>query len=308
MWAAAAVVLVGVGAFVVLGPGQPPAPAEVRVPVRSQPLGAAVLVDGRDTGVVTNDVLVLPSPLPEQVELTFRKPGHRDESRVVRLPPIPGEVVSVTLQSDVPAAPVRTSPAGATVTLDGERVAGVTPLQIAIDPEREHVLGIALDGYVNREIRIAAGETPEVIEARLKPLPPPGQVSIVSSYPLDVLWRGQVLARAAVSPQVDLPSGSQVLTLASASIFLRADVPVSVPSGGQATIEAPGIGRLSVRAFPDNCEVFVGGASIGYPPILNREVAAGRHTVGFRWPDGATSEQVVEVQAGRPAFATGRKE
>ena len=40
-----------------------------RVPVRSQPLGATVLVDGVDSGVTTNGVLVLPSPVPEQVEL-----------------------------------------------------------------------------------------------------------------------------------------------------------------------------------------------------------------------------------------------
>ena len=326
VWAAvvAAVVLLGVGIFFLVGGGGPAPPVEVSVPVRSQPLGAAVLVDGRDSGIVTNGVVVLvdgsdsgaakegvvvlPSPFPEQVELTFRKPGHRDESRTIRLSPPPLEAVSVTLQSDVPVAPVRTSPAGATVTLDGERVAGVTPLEIAIDPGSEHVLGLALDGYVSREVRVAAGETPEVIEAELKPLPPPGQVSIVSSYPLDVLWRGQVLARAAVSPQVDLPSGPQVLTLASASIFLRADVPVSVPPGGQTAIEAPGIGRINIRAFPDNCEVFVGGASIGYPPIQNREVATGSHTVSFRWPDGVSTERTVEVQTGRPAFVTGRKE
>ena len=73
-------------------------------------------------------------------------------------------------------------------------------------------------------------------------------------------------------------------------------------------IEAPGIGRINIRAFPDNCEVFVGGASIGYPPILNREVATGSHTVSFRWPDGVSTERTVEVQTGRPAFVTGRKE
>jgi hypothetical protein len=197
---------------------------------------------------------------------------------------------------------------GAAVTLDGERVAGVTPLVLALDPESDHILGFALDGYGDREVRVAAGETREVIEAGLKRLPPPGQVSVVSSYPIDVLWRGKVLARGAVSPQVDLPSGQQVLTLVAGPIFLRSDVTVSVPAGGQAALQAPGIGRLSIQAFPDNCEVFIGGASVGYLPILNRDVAAGRHTVSFRWPDGVTTEQIAEVEAGRPTFVTGRKE
>ena len=304
----AVVVLAGIAAFFLRGPAQPPAPVELRVPVRSQPLGAAVFVDGRDSGIMTNGELVLPSPVPERVELTFRKPGHLDETRTVSLPLGPGEAVSVTLQTDVPVAPVRTEPAGATVTLDGERVAGVTPLEIAVDPESDHVLRFALRGYVTREVRVPAGTVPEVIEARLQPLPPPGQVSVVSSYPVDVLWRGQTLARGAVSPQVDLPSGQQVVTLVSASLFLRAEFPVSVPAGGQTAIQAPGVGRINVRAFPDNCEVFVDGASAGYPPIQNRDVAAGRHTVSFRWPDGETNDQTIVVEAGRPKFVTGRKE
>src|SRR3972149_53373 len=61
--------------------GGRPAPAEVRIAVRSQPMGAAVLVDGRDTGVTTNGEIVLPAPAPAEVTLTFRKPGHREEPR-----------------------------------------------------------------------------------------------------------------------------------------------------------------------------------------------------------------------------------
>ncbi len=157
LWAAAAavVVLVGLVAFSMTRGG---APAEVSVSVRSQPLGATVLVDGRDSGVVTNGVVVLRafgegangvvvlSPFPEQVELTFRKEGHLDESRTVPLSPPPVEPISVTLPSNVPSVSVRTEPAGATVTLDGERVAGVAPLEISLDPESEHVIGFALDG------------------------------------------------------------------------------------------------------------------------------------------------------------------
>jgi len=59
---------------------------------------------------------------------------------------------------------------------------------------------------------------------------------------------------------------------------------------------------------PDNCEVFVDGTFVDYPPILERPVAAGRHTVSFRWPDGARHEEAVEVKGASPTFVTGRKE
>ena len=71
---------------VLLRAARPAAPAAVHLEVRSQPMGATVLVDGRDTGVVTNGEIVVPAPVPEQVVLTFRKAGHRDETRRVTLP------------------------------------------------------------------------------------------------------------------------------------------------------------------------------------------------------------------------------
>jgi serine/threonine protein kinase len=307
--AAAVVLAVGFGLYLLGTRGAAPAvPAELRIPVRSQPLGASVLVDGVDSGVETNGVVVIPSPVPERVKLTFRKAGHRDETRTVRLPLSASEAVSVTLQSDVAVTPVRTEPAGATVTLDGERVAGVTPLEVALEPGQEHVLGFALDGHLPAEVTVPEGETPEVIEARLDPLPPPGQISVDSSYPVDVLWQGQTLARGAVSPRVELPSGPQVVTLVSSRLLLRTDVPVSVPAGGQVSVEAPGVGEINIRALPDNCEVLISGTFVDYPPILGRALAAGRHSVTFRWPDGVTSTQTVEVFAGRAAYVTGRKD
>ena len=82
-------------AFLLARGGFSPAPAEVRVPVRSQPFGASVLLDGKDTGVVTNGELVLRAPLPPRVVLTFRKAGHKDETRTIRLPLSAGASVSV---------------------------------------------------------------------------------------------------------------------------------------------------------------------------------------------------------------------
>jgi hypothetical protein len=286
----------------------PAAPTEVRVPVRSQPLGASVLLDGRDTGVVTNGELVVPSPVPEQVALTFRKGGHRDETRRVHLPLPAGEAVSVTLQTAVRLVPVRTQPPGAAVTVDGERVAGLTPLEVALDPGGEHRVGVSLDGHVGQEVRVEKGASPAAIDVVLEKQAPAGLVAVSSSYPLDVLWRGRPLARGEISPRVSVPGGRQVLTLVSSSLFLKADVTVQVLPGGETSLPAPPAGKLNVRAVPENCEVFVDGTFVDYPPILDRPVAAGHHTVAFRWPDGARSEQAVEMKGASPTFVIGRKE
>jgi hypothetical protein len=309
LWGGA--VLLGVAvvvAVLLLRWSGPAAPTEARVPVRSQPMGASVLLDGRDTGVVTNGELVVPAPVPEQVALTFRKGGHRDETRTVHLPLAAGESVSVTLQTAVRLVPVRTQPPGAAVSVDGEKVAGVTPLDVSLDPDGEHRVSVSLDGHAGHEVRVEKGASPAAIDVALEKLAPAGLVAVSSSYPLDVLWRGRPLARGEISPRVSVPGGRQVLTLVSSSLFLKADVTVQVPPGGETSLPAPPAGKLNVRAVPENCEVFVDGTFVDYPPILDRPVAAGHHTVAFRWPDGARSEQAVEMKGASPTFVIGRKE
>jgi hypothetical protein len=295
------------GALLLRGGGNP-VPVAAHLEVRSQPMGAAVLVDGRDTGVVTNGEIVLPSPSPAEVVLTFRKAGHRDETRRVRLPRAAGEPVSVTLAAAASLVAVRTQPPGATVTVDGERVSGLTPLEVALDPGVEHRVAFSLEGHETREVRVEAGAAGAPIDVVLEKQPPPGTVAVESSYPLDVLWRGRALARGEPSPRVEVAGGRQVLTLVSSAVFLKADVTVQVRPGGQVALAAPPLGKLNVRAVPDNCEIFVNGAFVDYPPILDRPAAAGRLVVSFRWPDGARSEQAVEVKGGTPAFVVGRKE
>jgi hypothetical protein len=83
---------------------------------------------------------------------------------------------------------------------------------------------------------------------------------------------------------------------------------VDVAGGGQVSVAAPGLGRLSVRAIPDNCEVYLDGVFLDHPPVIDKAVTAGTRVVAYRWPDGARFEETVEVVEGKSAFSTGRKE
>jgi hypothetical protein len=227
----------------------------------------------------------------------------------------PTAAASVPLTKAAPSAPARalhtlrvgSQPPGATVALDGGAAQGVTPLELSFDAESEHRVSLSLEGYVAQEIRTRPGQAPATLEVTLEKQVALGSVVLDAPYPLDVVWRGRTLARGETSPRVQLTGGRQVLTLVAPSVFLKTDVTLDVPPGGEVQLQAPALGKLNVRATPDNCEVFVGETFVDYPPILDKPVAAGRHQVSFKWPDGARSQQTVEVKAGAPAFVTGRK-
>jgi len=136
---------------------------------------------------------------------------------------------------------------------------------------------------------------------------PEGRVAVLSAYPVDVLWNGKVVGKG-VSPQLSLPVGRQVVTLVAVPYFMRSSVAVNVREDGVAGVETPRLGKINIKASPDNCEVFIDGAFVDYPPILDRAVAAGPHTVAFKWPDGARREEQARVEAGSPAYVMGRKD
>jgi hypothetical protein len=197
-------------------------------------------------------------------------------------------------------------PRGASVTLDGSRLSGLTPLEVSLAFDRPHRLAVAREGFLTVERELPAGRAQDEILIKLSPLGPPATVSVASSYPLDVVWNGETLARAQTSPRVSLPPGRHVLTLLAPAVALRQSVSVETRSGGEATIAAPGLGRLNVQARPDNCEVWIDGTFADYPPILDRAIVAGSHRVEFRWPGGQRATEAAEVVAGRSVFVTGR--
>jgi hypothetical protein len=141
----------------------------------------------------------------------------------------------------------------------------------------------------------------------VKPAGPQGKVMVSSPYAIDVTWKDRVLARGQTSAELSLPVGRQALVLAAPRYLLRATVTVDVTPDAVAEVSAPELGRINIRANPDNCKVFIDGAFIDYPPILDHPLATGTHNVSFKWPDAESREEVV-VELGRPAYVTGRKQ
>jgi Protein kinase domain/PEGA domain len=257
-------------------------------------LFAFVLLRGGEKPAVTAPSAVASAVVPET-----SAPAPPATAATARKAPVRAASVTLRVASEPPAA---------TVSLDGQRVKDVTPLEVAFDPGVPHTLGISLDGHSSREVTLVPGQLPAEVQVTLEPSGPLGSVVIASSYPLDVRWKGRTLARGQASPNVSLPAGRQVLTLVAGPQFLRVELPVTVAPGGTTSIEAPLLGKINIRANPDTCQVFIDGAYVDYPPILDKAIAAGAHKVSFKWPDGSHAEEAVEVAKGGVAYVTGRKE
>lgn len=200
---------------------------------------------------------------------------------------------------------IRSDPPGASVLLDRKAV-GLTPLRAELAANVGHELRLSLSGYQSKDIPLSVPLPPSV-DASLSPDGPPARLTIESSYPVSVSVSGRVVSSAKAGVSTSLPAGNYELVVESPTIFLRHRESVRLEPGGSFAYRAPGTGKVGVRASPDNCKIFVDGAFVDYPPIIDRSIAAGDHVISFEWPDGARASERVVIREGRPSYVMGRK-
>jgi hypothetical protein len=271
-------------------------------------VGAAITLNGRPTGLVTDeDGVEIPVSglVSDSVLVEMRMDGFEPASADVVLGATPPDPLEFVLAANVRKLELQTSPAGATVRLDGPE--GVTPLALELPSGGEYELTFAKADYQTATLRVREGEPLPAGPLVLTALGKPGTFALESPYPVTIRRGASELVAATPSPTVTLRPGSYELRLMAESVFLDRVVPVEVREGETTTVMAPALGRVNVRANPGNCTVAINGISAGAPPFMNREIVEGSHEFVFSWPGDVRDVQRVEVQAGKPSYVIGQK-
>jgi serine/threonine-protein kinase len=274
--------------------------------VTSQPAGAAIWIDGRDSGRVTDADLPLSGLEGTRFAVELRKEGFSAVSSEVVLGSAPIPPLALTLTALERRATLVTEPPGAQVTLDGKPLPGTTPLEVALADREEHELVVSKAGYASRRFTVGPEAPVPSEKVVLEALAKPGTLLVKSGYPLAVHSGNRPLAPSSISPSVQLRPGSQEVTLYAPEVFLNRTVRVTIVEGETELLEAPGLGSLSVRASPSNCVLTIDGIRAEPPPFDNKPIVSGTHRFEFEWPDGRKQSEVKEVIAGQRSYVTGR--
>jgi hypothetical protein len=81
--------------------------------------------------------------------------------------------------------------------------------------------------------------------------------------------------------RLKLSEGTHQLTLKSSKVFYKESREVEI-SGSKTTAlkgDWPGLGSITIQAEPSNCKIYVDGEFLDYPPIIGRDIAAGKHQI-----------------------------
>jgi len=313
IWALVVVVLLGSGGglyWMFLREPEGPRPVAHTLRVYSDPVGAAITLNGRQTGLVTDDdgvELPVSGLVNDSVLVEMHMDGFEPATADVALGEVPPDPLEFVLAPTVRKFELQTSPAGASVRLDGKPLEGVTPLSIELPADGEHEIAFTKAEYQTATLRLGGSEPVPPGPVVLTALGRPGTFVVESAYPVSIQRGASELAPATPSPSVQLRPGAYELRLISESVFLDRVVEVQVREGETTTVQAPPLGRVNVRANPGNCTVSINGVSAGAPPFMNREIVEGSHEFVFTWPGEVRDVQRVEVQAGKPSYVIGQK-
>ena len=275
-------------------------PATGTLIVNTDPAGVEVSIDGEPRGAT-----------PLTVELTpgdhLLEVAANGQTRSVPVSIAAGDRTAQFIE--VPkSAPetgqlhVRTDPAGAAVTVDGER-RGQSPLVVGGLAPGTHtvVLENAL-GSVTERVTIEPGVTAALVVPLNGPkgAPVSGWVSVTAPVELQVFEGGRLLGSTRLD-RIMMAVGRHELEIRNDTLGYRQTRVVEVTPGRVTPIrlDVPR-GSLAVNATPW-ADVWVNGQHVGETPIGHVELPIGTHDVLFRHPELGEYRQTVTVTLAGPA-------
>jgi len=277
-----------------------PGPASGTISISTDPVGAAVVVDGAPRGL---------TPLT----LTLDAGTHTVELRGAGQPRIIPITMSagaqLTQYVELPKAvaavgqlQIRTDPPGAVVTVDST-ARGTSPVLVDALAPGEHEVVLANEvATVKQTVTIEAGATAQLV-VPLKTsegAPVSGWLSVTAPVELQ-LYENKKLLGDSRSDKIMVSAGKHEIEIVNDVLGYRVTRTVQVPPGKVSSIALNWpTGTASINAQPW-AEVFVDGAKIGETPLGNVSMPIGPHEITFRHPDLGEQKQGGTITLKAPA-------
>lgn len=276
-----------------------------RLSVMSEPPGALVEIDGLGAGCVT-PCLLDEAPVGRRFELGLRLGGYRPYAEDVLLRRGDGDrQIEVRLRRQIGALQVTSDPPGATVSKDGKKLSGTTPLTVdGVRADRPVELLVQKSGYIpKRKVVLLRDEESltEHFELEIDPSSiPPGRLDVSSSpagCPVEIDGRAVGLTPL---QGMALKAGTYSVTVRCE--YHRAETRAALIEAGatrriEVQAEPAVFGYLSLQITPDKgTKVRINGRAIPLP-IQFLKVVPGRHQVQIE-NKGLAREKNFNVEVG----------
>jgi hypothetical protein len=197
---------------------------------------------------------------------------------------------------------VRTDPAGAKVSVDGQS-RGVSPLTIAGLTPGSHMVVLTNDvGSVNEDVSIQPGATASLVVPMKAPqgAPVSGWISITAPVELQI-FENQRLLGSSRTDRIMVAAGRHDIDYSNEALGYHSTQTIQVAPGQTAKLRPDWPqGTIAINATPW-ANVTLDGQDLGETPVGNTSVPIGTHEVVFRHPQLGEQRFTATVTATAPA-------
>ncbi len=280
------------------------------IKVTSSPSGAKIYVDtylGWSSKGQTPNTITSVSPGHYRIKLTLA--GYQDWTKEVQVKSGETTNVHATLSQATGSISVTSTPSGASISLDGVPIRGITPYTIPnVDPGY-HTLKLTLTGYQDWEetVSVTAGKTVK-IGATLTPIS--GSATITSTPSGAAIYVKTYSGDSCIgkTPHTDtaVPPGDYTITLILAG-YQDCTKEVQVKGGETAYVHAtltPATGSISVSSTPSGATIYVEPylGTKGKTPNTITPVSPGYYTITLSLAGYQDWTKEVQVKGGEMAY------
>jgi predicted Ser/Thr protein kinase len=268
--------------------------------------GAEIWIDGEDSGLRTPAAIPLDGSVGARVRLELRRYSEVVAETERILGPDLGEEWRPN-ERQLPARTfsVRSEPDGAMVTLNGETLEGVTPLEVELVPGRHYDIVVERPGYERKrwafdfpdKLKPQVRES-EILAFNLESSAPPGAVVAEAPYDIVIEAAGR-RAGPSRTPRLELPAGEHDITISAPGVFYSSERRgVRIASGEVYEIRTlPEARTVNIASYPANARVYIDRVLAGDLPLEVR-LTLTAHDFVFEFPDG-TQERLDRYKIGR---------
>jgi len=281
------------------------------ISVTSNPPGAAIAIDGNDTGLITPATIEKIPPGTHSVSVTLS--GYQSSSQTVSVSAdtTTQAVFSLVQIPKVGSISVTSTPSGAAISLDGTDTGNVTPFTLDNLVPGSHTVGVSLSGYVSNSttVTISAGTTVQA-DFQLVPVPVTTGTLIVSSNPAGAAISLDGVDTGNVTPATftGIEQGDHLVEVSLAN-YVPANKTVGVQAGGSVTadfslVPVPTTGSLNVTSSPAGAAISLDGSATGKTtPFIFNDITPGDHTVDVSLAGYSPGSATIAVTTGETASA-----
>ncbi len=272
------------------------------IAVTSTPAGAAVWLDGEDTGLATD--CTLPNVPAGDHVVTLKLDGYADASAPVTV--LSGETatVALTLTTLTGSLTVTSTPTDAAILIDGAETGEVTDATLDGIAVGTHTVTLRKDGYVDASAEVTI-EYNATATLHLDLARAAGSIAVTSAPDGGAIFLdGTDTGRTTNATLEDVPAGDHTVTVKKPG-YADASKTVTVADNETATVSfalTVPAGSIAVTSAPDGARIFLDDLETG--EVTNATltgIPAGAHTVRVELDGYQEAEATVTVAAGGTA-------